>query len=108
MIAQSVRGDDAQARLTRALAGHALGAGVTVTVEQCRSRPWASATFEGVQLHLTLVASPVDPARRWLAALDEAELAMRGHVAMPPAVDAAWTRGEEMVATVTVLVLIDG
>lgn len=107
MIVRHVRLDDAEARLRRALARHAIAAGVTVSVEHCRAQPWFSATFEGVQLHLSLVASPADPARHWLAGLEGAELPMRGHVAMPPALDAAAPRGDAMVATVTVLVLID-
>ena len=108
MIARAVRNDDAQARLERALARHANAAGITVAVEQCRARAWASATFEGVQLDLTLAASPADAARHWLAALAEVDLPMRGHVAMPPAIDAVYPRGEDMVATLTLLVLIDG
>jgi hypothetical protein len=108
MIADAVRGSDAQARLTRALTLHALAAGVSVTLEHCRSRPWSSATFEGVQLRMSLAATPLAPARRWLATLDEAELPMRGHVAMPPAIDAACPRGDVMAATLTVLVLVDG
>ena len=108
MIARAVRNDDAQARLEQALARHALSAGVAVTVERWQSRPWASATFEGVQFDLTLAASPPDAARQWLATLAEVDLPMRGHVAMPPALDAVHLRGEEMVATLTLLVLIDG
>jgi hypothetical protein len=108
MIARAVRNDDAQARFERALTRHALAAGVLVVAERWRTRPWASATFEGVQLDLTLAASPAAPARQWLAALADADLPMRGHVAMPPAVNAAYLRGDEVVATLTVLVLIDG
>ena len=108
MIGRSVRNDDAEARLTRALARHAAAAGVTVDAERCRSRPWSSATFQGVQLHLTLVAAPAAEARRWLDALADAELAMRGHVAMPAAVDAITDRGDALAAEIAVLVLVDG
>jgi len=108
VILQPVRGADAEARLARALIADALVSGVGVTIDTCRSQPWFSATFEGVQLKLTLTATPAAAARTWLAGLGDAELPMRGHVAMPPAVDAAVPCGNAMTAELSVLVLIDG
>jgi len=107
MMAQALRGEDAEARLTRALKRHAAVDGVALSVERCRLRPWSSATFEGAQLALTLALVPAGTARDWLEALPEADLPMRGHVAMPPAVDEVAEREEGVVAEVTVLVLID-
>ena len=108
MILRPVKGADAEARLARALTADALAKGASVSIERCRSQPWFSATFEGVQLRLTLTASPAAAARVWLAELGEAELPMRGHVAMPPAVDSAIPCGDVMTAELSVLVLIDG
>jgi hypothetical protein len=108
MIAQAVRGRDAEARLIRALTRHAAGAGVTLCVETRHTRPWCSATYEGVQLHLTLSAAPAPVARVWLGGLAEAELPMRDHVAMPPALDSIREEGDCLVAEAAMLVLVDG
>ena len=108
MIAQAVRGLDAEARLARALERNARAEGVTATVRQCRSRPWSSATFEGVQVDLSVQAGPADAAMAWLAALAEAQLPMAGHVAMPPAIDAAAALDDGLLVALSVLVLIDG
>lgn len=107
MIAQGLRGTDAEARLARALVANAGAAGVLVAIERSRSRPWSSATFEGVQLHVALHAAPVDATMAWLTALPDAELPMRGHVAMPPAIDSAAERDDGLVVELSVLVLID-
>ena len=107
MIAADLRGRDAAARLIRALTRHAAPAGVTLCVEPRHARPWHSATFEGVQLDLTLHAAPAPAARVWLDGLAEAELPMRGHVAMPPAIDGIRDEGNGIVVDATVLVLVD-
>lgn len=101
-----LRASDAQAHLIRALAADAARAGCTLAVEQATSRPWASATFVGEQQRLAIALVPVAAARRWLDTIEEAELTMRGHVAMPPAVDAAEERDDGSVAaTLSVLTL---
>ena len=107
MIAEQLRGRDVAARLVRALTRHAAQAGVSLCVEERHARPWASATFGGVQLHLLLHAAPAPAARVWLDGLAEAELPMRGHVAMPPAMDDVRGQGDGLIAEATVLVLVD-
>ena len=101
------RGGDAQAHLVRALATDAAAAGCTLAVERASSRPWASATFTGEQQCLSLALVPPAAARRWLDGLGDADLPMRGHVAMPPAVDGVEDRDGSLAATVSVLTLTD-
>lgn len=101
-------GGDALARLTRALAASTAAAGCdTLHVVAGTSRPWASATFVGERHRLTLTLAPIDAARRWLAALADAELPMRGHVAMPPATDAVAERDGTLAIDLSVLTLHD-
>ena len=105
MRPERIRADDAHAHLVRALAAEAAAAGCTLAVEQASSRPWASATFTGEQQRLALALVPPAAARRWLDAIGEAELSMRGHVAMPPAVDGIEDRDGSVIATLSVLTL---
>lgn len=104
-----LRPSDAQAHLVRALAADAAASGCTLTVEHAAAWPWASATFVGEQQRLALALVPPAAARRWLDGVADAELPMRGHVAMPPAVDAAEERDDGSVAaTLSVLTLCEG
>lgn len=98
---------DAEARLIRALTESAAAVGCTLTVEGCTSRPWASATFVGEQFSLGIALAPADTACAWLDALPEVELPMRGHVAMPPAVDWIGEKDNRLDVALTVLVLAD-
>lgn len=107
MRAERVRGRDVERRLCAALAANAAAAGCTLAVEQCRGRPWSSATFVGEQLALVMLLDPADAAAAWLAALAEADLPVRGHVAMPPAVDRVEPAGIGLRVRATVLVLSD-
>jgi hypothetical protein len=76
----------AASRLARALRASAADAGLDALVLSAHERPWASATYVGARHHIVL-GLPASVARyRWLAALAEAELPMRGHVALPPAI----------------------
>jgi hypothetical protein len=104
---ERLRAGDAHAHLVRALAADAAAAGCTLAVERAASRPWASATFTGEQQRLSLALVPPAAARRWLDAIGEAELPMRGHVAMPPSVDAVEERDGSLLATLSVLTLDD-
>ena len=103
-----VRGGDALARLVRALSASATAAGCeTPCFVAGTSRPWASATFVGEHHRLTLTLAPPPAARRWLAALADAELAMHGHVAMPPAIDAVAEADGTLSVDLSVLTLRD-
>lgn len=108
MIGARLRIDDAQTRLVRTLERVAAAAEVALVVAECRARPWASATFEGVELAFALTASPGAAAQAWVATLPDAELPVRGYVAMPPAIDAVTPAGDGVRIVMTVLVLIDG
>ncbi len=108
MRMERLRGGDAQARLARALVTDALAAGCTLTVEAVNARPWASATYVGEQQAVSVHVEPADAARRWLAMLPDANLPMRGHVAMPPAVDRMIEEGDSIRADLSVLTLNDG
>jgi hypothetical protein len=105
---EAIRGGDAQARLARALVANAQAAGCTLTVEAAQAKPWASATYVGDQQSLVVHATPAAAARRWLAALADADLPIRGHVAMPPAMDGVEDTDDGVRVRLTVLTLRDG
>jgi hypothetical protein len=74
---------DAATALLRALRG-AFGAfGGTLVVEELRSRRWASITFTGARHELRFRLEGPDAgaeATRFLATMEAAEFALRGHV----------------------------
>ena len=73
-------------RLARALRVSAADAGLDALILSSHERPWASVTYVGARHHIVL-GIPASVARyRWLATLGEAELPMRGHVALPSAI----------------------
>ena len=78
---------DPGALLARAIAAYARKLGSTVTVRATRTRPWASATFDGEQVELTIHHDGADHA--WLRGLPEAELTVRGYLAADLAVGSA-------------------
>ena len=44
-----------------------------------RSRDWSSSLFNGVRLTVEILAAETEPFEAWLAALPEAEFALRGY-----------------------------
>lgn len=70
------RGPDVATLLARALERNGPG----VTVLQCQTKPWASVTFAGARHRLTIEARATAGFDRWLAALPDAEFALRGHL----------------------------
>ncbi|UIJ46889.1 hypothetical protein LZK98_08085 [Sphingomonas cannabina] len=74
------RGPDAATLLERALIHNAARAGVAVHVAEAQSTRWASATFSGARHVLSMTVGGDDASGRWLAALPEAELPLRGHL----------------------------
>ncbi|RYY29006.1 MAG: hypothetical protein EOP62_01445 [Sphingomonadales bacterium] len=74
------RGPDAATLLERALLAGADAAGCAVTLPKWEVQRWASATFVGAQHALTLVGTRSPQLDAWLAALPEAEFALRGHL----------------------------
>jgi len=69
---------DAGTLLARALVADACRHGLLLDVRDWRVIPWASVTFVGDR-HIATLKVAGDPAA-WLAALPEAELAVRGHL----------------------------
>lgn len=82
-------GRDAARSLIAALAAMALTAQITLTIAETQERPWASATFNGAR-HVVSVELDGDGVAidRWLAALPEAQFAMRHHIVADIAVAA--------------------
>lgn len=70
------RWPDVATQLARAI--EASREGVVVLARE--SRPWASVTFSGARHRMTLDARATPGLDRWLAALPEAEFALRGHL----------------------------
>lgn len=74
------RGPDVSTALARALDKAARHAGCPVDLLQSDWQRWASATFCGARHQLTLAAIPSPLLEGWIAALPEAEIALRGHL----------------------------
>jgi hypothetical protein len=74
------RGPDACTLIARALVAGAAATGCVVTIPACDTRRWASATFAGAQHLLKLAACASPGLDAWIAALPEAEFALRGHL----------------------------
>ncbi|UUL81457.1 hypothetical protein [Sphingomonas qomolangmaensis] len=72
------RGPDATTLLERALAAPLAAFGGTIVESDCVR--WASATFVGARHRLVLAGDDGVAARDWLAALPEADWALRGHL----------------------------
>lgn len=95
-------GRDAARALIAALAAAALTAQIILTIADTEERPWASATFSGAR-HIVSVELDGDAAAidRWLAALPEAQWAMRHHIVADIAV-AARSGGGATIEALTV------
>lgn len=101
------RGPDVATMLVRTLREQALAAGCTIHLVAIEGRPWASATFTGMQHRLTIAAVAVPGLRSWIAGLPEAEFTMRGHIVADLVVDHIETVDGHEQVTIAVLTLID-
>lgn len=101
------RGPDAATLLARALDRSARGAGLSLTIRHADWRRWASATFTGARHELTVELADGDAAERWLAALPEAELPIRGHLVADAVVLRTHAEGATLVASVEILTVQD-
>ena len=101
------RGPDAATLLARALDRSARGAGLTLAVRHADWRRWASATFTGARHELTVELPDGDAAERWLDALPEADLPVRGHLVADAVVLRQHGEGELRVATLEILTVED-
>lgn len=101
------RGPDAATLLARALDRSAQGAGLNLTIRHADWRRWASATFTGARHELTVELPDGDAAERWLAALPEAELPIRGHLVADAVILRTHGEGETRVAALEILTVED-
>lgn len=102
-----MKGADGVARLARALVADARAAGVTATVETASERPWASVTYSGARHRLTLTAGDAPGLAGWIAALPEAELAVRGHLVADLVVEAVTVADGVATVVTEVLTLVE-
>ena len=85
--------------LQRAIERSADAAGVGIVVTRCTLTRWASATFAGARHELAATLTGGSVAERWLAALPEAELPVRGHLVADLKIVAA-TRADDRIEVV--------
>lgn len=67
-------------RFERALCASARRAGATITIASHAASEWRSATFNGARHVVEASGADSDALDAWLAALEEAELAVPGHM----------------------------
>ncbi|RYE02475.1 MAG: hypothetical protein EOP61_08550 [Sphingomonadales bacterium] len=99
------RGPDAATLLERALLAGAQRAGCPVTIPKAEVQRWASATFVGARHALTLAGTKSPELDAWLAALPEAEFALRGHLVADLAVLHVAREGDAVSAQIEVLTI---
>lgn len=97
------RGPDALTLLARALLAGAEAAGCPLTLTASDSRRWSSATFAGMQHRLTLSGTTSPALDMWLAALPEAQFALRGHLVADLVVERIRREGDAMTVELEVL-----
>ncbi len=74
------RGPDVSTLLERALLASAGSAGCTLAIARSEMERWASVTFAGARHRIALTGQAAPALNRWIVALPEAELALRGHL----------------------------
>ena len=97
------RDPDAATQLARALIASAGAAGCPVAIAEADLTRWASVTFAGARHMLTLTGAACPALSRWIAALPEAEFALRGHLVADLSVEAIRRDGAEMRVMLEVL-----
>ncbi|MET0307415.1 MAG: hypothetical protein ABW023_01800 [Sphingomonas sp.] len=101
------RGPDAATLLSRALVANADAAGCPVTIVTAEWTRWASATFTGARHMLRLSGAPSPALIGWIAALPEAEFALRGHLVADLSIAAARHEGDGIAIELEVLTVED-
>jgi len=89
------------------LAGALEASGPAVAVERHETIGWASATFAGARHRVTIEACATPGLDRWLAALPEAEFALRGHLVADLAVASVEQRDGRATAVIEALTVED-
>jgi hypothetical protein len=74
------RGPDAATLLERALLADLARLGCVATLSESAMTRWASASFAGARHRITLEAAQSDVLDLWIAALPDADFALRGHL----------------------------
>jgi hypothetical protein len=97
------RGPDAATQFSRALEQSGPG----VIVARHDSTPWASVTFAGARHRLTIEAPLTPGFDRWLAALPEAEFALRGHLVADLTIGSIERCGGRVTVAIDVLTVED-
>ncbi|SEN27470.1 hypothetical protein SAMN05192583_2440 [Sphingomonas gellani] len=105
MMVQPVRGRDAVAQISRALVACAGRSGLAAHVEEASGRTWASATFVGTRVTITLVAPRAPTLGRWIADLPRADIPMRGQLLASLAIDRIEDDGASVRTDLTALVI---
>ncbi|MGQ0661283.1 hypothetical protein [Sphingosinicella sp.] len=95
----------AEAALRRALVSLLAAEGVTATIENIRSHPWASATFSGTRHELRLRLSDSSGCAL-LADLAEREFDLPGHILIDIAAADMARDGDDMLLTVEALTVV--
>jgi len=97
------RGPDAATQFERALLASAQAADCAVAIIEADLTRWASVTFNGMRHMLTLKGAASPALSRWIAALPEAEFALRGHLVADLSVEAVRREGAEATVMLEVL-----
>lgn len=101
------RGPDAATLLARALGLSARRAGLDLSIRHADWRRWASATFSGARHEVTVEFPDGEAAIRWLDALPEAEIILRGHLVADAVVIRTHGEGDRLVAALEILTVED-
>lgn len=101
------RGPDAGVLLERALLRQAADTGIELSIVSAGWTRWASATFAGARHDLLLSAAPSPALDAWIAALPEAEFALRRHLVADLAVEACTRIGDRVELRLGVLTVED-
>lgn len=97
------RGPDAATLLARAVTASAEAAACPVTIQAAVWKRWASVTFTGARHSLTLSAPPSPALIAWIAALPEAEFALRNHLVADLSIAAVRYAAEAIIVELEIL-----
>lgn len=97
------RGPDAATQLERALIESAVASGCALTLRKSEMKRWASATFTGARHLITLAGDASSALDGWIAALPDAEFALRHHLVADMVVQSVTREGADVTITLEVL-----
>lgn len=101
------RGPDAATLVDRALLAGAEAAGCPVALVNSDWTRWASVTFTGARHRIALEGTASPALDRWLAALPEAEFALRGHLVADLAVTDVHRARDAVTITLEALTVVE-